>query len=72
VTTKAGFGVFGIVFWILKLFVFHDSKDNNKMEDASYLLAPMQEQRVENMAGDVVIERLFEFLCKDSVVFVQH
>lgn len=42
------------------------------MEDASYLLAPMQEQRVENMAGDVVIERLFEFLCKDSVVFVQH
>lgn len=42
------------------------------MEDASYLLAPMQEQRVENMAGDVVIERLFEFFCKDSVVFVQH
>ncbi len=54
-TTEAGFGIFGIVLWILKFFVFHDPKDNKEMEDASDLLAPMQEQGIENVAGDIVI-----------------
>lgn len=32
----------------------------------------MQEQRVKDMASYIVIQRLFEFLRKDSVIPVKH
>lgn len=45
---------------------------NQEVENIPDGFAPVHEEEVEDMAGDVVIERLFEFMREDGVVLIEH
>jgi len=54
------------------LFKFWNPVGNQEVENIPDGFAPVHEEEVEDMAGDVVIERLFEFMREDGVVLIEH
>lgn len=52
------------------LFVYPENKQ--QMEDASYILAPMQKQLVEHFIDNQLLEVILELFCKYVVKFVNN
>lgn len=72
VVPEARFDVLQVVLRVFVLFFPENLEDYEQVEDGSNLLTPMQEEGIEHMAGDIMVQSLFELFGEDPVVFVYH